>query len=367
MLTMPIGNKNKGEWSEFYAFLKVLSDRKLVSADSDLSPIPSADVPVLEVFRNDDGEGEKSYILPIGTQMIELMLPGSAAPMFINSLEITSKLSTIFSKILTGGIGGFSIPEGEELATLLRASGPSAMPAGSKEDICMIVHDARTGQMPRMGYSVKSQTGGPSTLLNASQATGFIFKVKDKEGAFFSDALNGPTVASAKVVSLYSGGNSLEYFGLNNPIFKENLELVDSLLPELMATLLLQYFKTGKAKLTDVIDSLPDPILLSSLGTSMTKAKAVYKIKHFLAAVALGLTPSHEWNGNISATGGYLIVKSNGDLVCYHIFNLDKFKDYLFQNTKFEKGSETRHNYGKFYKEGNDTKIKLNLQIRFIA
>ena len=41
---------NKGEWSEFYAFLKILSDKILHSADEKLALIPDSFLKVLSVI-----------------------------------------------------------------------------------------------------------------------------------------------------------------------------------------------------------------------------------------------------------------------------------------------------------------------------
>ena len=77
------------------------------------------------------------------------------------------------------------------------------------------------------------------------------------------------------------------------------------------------------------------------------------------------MTPSKVWNGIYDATGGYLIVKENGDVLCYHIYNRNQFEDYLFQNTKLETASSSRHDFGKIYNENGKSYFKLNLQIRF--
>ncbi|MBF0960527.1 MAG: HpaII family restriction endonuclease [Alloprevotella tannerae] len=50
----------------------------------------------------------------------------------------------------------------------------------------IILHDRRTKINSEMGFSIKSQLGGDSTLLNASQATNFNFKIEGGEFADFS-------------------------------------------------------------------------------------------------------------------------------------------------------------------------------------
>jgi len=91
-----------------------------------------------------------------------------------------------------------------------------------------------------------------------------------------------------------------------------------------------------------------------------------YKIKRFLTDIALGMMPSKVWTGELDATGGYLIVKDDGEVLCYHIYNRNEFEDYLLNNTKFETASSSRHGFGTLAKEGGNLVFKLNLQIRFL-
>ncbi len=80
---------------------------------------------------------------------------------------------------------------------------------------------------------------------------------------------------------------------------------------------------------------------------------------------ALGMTPGRTWTGEYDATGGIIIVKQDGELVCYHIYNRNEFQEYLINNTKLEQASMTRYEFGELYEEGDKKLIKLNLQVRF--
>lgn len=45
---------NIGEWSEIYAFFKLLADGKLYCGDGQLNRYDEKYYPILEIFRNDD-------------------------------------------------------------------------------------------------------------------------------------------------------------------------------------------------------------------------------------------------------------------------------------------------------------------------
>lgn len=102
------------------------------------------------------------------------------------------------------------------------------------------------------------------------------------------------------------------------------------------------------------------------INTTEGQPMYAYKIKQFLLAFALGMTVSSPWDGSFNANGGYIVVKEDGDVICYHFFDRNDLEEYLFNNTKFDTPSTTRHEFGNVYKENNNYFIKLNLQIRFI-
>lgn len=53
-------------------------------------------------------------------------------------------------------------------------------------------------------------------------------------------------------------------------------------------------------------------------------------LKQFLLAFALGMTVSSPWHGEFNANGGYIVVKKDGDVICYHFFDRNDLEGYLF-------------------------------------
>ena len=90
-----------------------------------------------------------------------------------------------------------------------------------------------------------------------------------------------------------------------------------------------------------------------------------YKLKKFLTAIALGMKPATVWDGLDEATGGYIVVTKEGNVLSYHIYNRNYFEEYLLSNTKYETASTSRHDFGEVYSENGEDFIKLNLQVRF--
>lgn len=151
--------------------------------------------------------------------------------------------------------------------------------------------------------------------------------------------------------------------------FEDNLSMINTLMPAILSEVLKEYYfesfeTTGKrvAAIPELVELVADKHQHPEF---RSKKHIEYKMKQYLFAVALGVTPSKEWFGRYEANGGYLIVKANGEIGIYHLINLNEFQDYLFYNTKLETASTERHEFGTIYKEQGKNKIKLNLQIRF--
>ena len=91
-----------------------------------------------------------------------------------------------------------------------------------------------------------------------------------------------------------------------------------------------------------------------------------HKIKNLLIDVALGMTPASVWQGRYDATGGYLVVRKDGEIVCFHFYNRNDVEDYLYNSTYFERASRSRYDYGYLYRDADGgVYMRLNLQVRF--
>ena len=73
----------------------------------------------------------------------------------------------------------------------------------------------------------------------------------------------------------------------------------------------------------------------------------------------------NEWDGDTTRFSGILVVKMNGEVVFYYLYNRKSFEAHLFRNVYFERPSTSRHQYGEIYQSNGKFFIKLNLQIRF--
>lgn len=224
-------------------------------------------------------------------------------------------------------------------------------------------------RLQKIGFYIKSQFGKTSTLLNASKATNLSYKlIPTMPNACIETAkrLSAGKNFQNKIAAIREAGFDLKFSKPENSIFSSNLTLIDSNLPEIIAMMLLDYYSTSECLVQSLVDRMETSNPLDYPSATTYKYYS-YKVKRFLTEVALGMSPSKVWKGYAGATGGDLLVKDDGDLLCYHIYNRNEFEDYLLRSTKFEMAGTSRHKFGSvFLNEDNEPMIKLNLQIRFI-
>ena len=54
---------NKGEWSEFYAFVKLLSTGKLYAADEKVNRMDDVFFPILKILRSEEKDLDMEYVI----------------------------------------------------------------------------------------------------------------------------------------------------------------------------------------------------------------------------------------------------------------------------------------------------------------
>ena len=353
---------NKGEWSEIYALLKLLGDKQLFLGNKDIEKLEGFVYPIIKVLRS-ESNGDFEYSI----QDEIILVSGNEQILKIPIDEFKNKALFLLKVIKENSERTFSIPEIEAFMQSINCISLKAS-SSVKTDITIVVHDQRTKQQPTLGFSIKSQLGNPSTLLNAGKTTNFIFRIN---GVDFTEneikQINSISTRSKimdRIVQIQNKAGRFEFIKTERQIFSNNLVLIDSLLPEILSQIVFDFYSSEYLHLKDLVNliSKKNPL---NFDIENEHQFYEYKIKRFLTDVALGMMPSQVWTGKYDATGGYLIVKGNGDVLCYHIYNRNEFEDYLLNNTKLDTASSSRHGFGKIYKDNGNLHFNLNLQIRF--
>ena len=372
---------NKGEWSELYTLYKLLVDQNLFPIEKKPKKGERLRMPILSVLRyTEENYGTEYRIDDKGTVHINV---NGLKVVKVQKNNFKEKASELLDAIKKGADkASFNITSLDDFRKLTFCpkikcySKRLANGDKDKSDLYIVIHDTLTGQTPKLGFSIKSELGNPPTLLNATKLTNFRYKlsknIPEETVSQINEMLDnkGHADIQGRVRAINDTGASLEFDTIlptqkDEYMFLENLILVDSSMPSILAHLLvLSYLEN-----TRLLDVLTDKLTeINPLCFPMKANKKYYeaKVKRFITDVALGLLPSQPWEASHQAAG-VLVVTESGNIDCYHVIYKAALEDYLYHDLKFETPSASRHGFGRI-EIGDDRNqyFTLNLQLRFL-
>ena len=178
--------------------------------------------------------------------------------------------------------------------------------------------------------------------------------------------------------------NSIEknitFYKFESNIFYKNLLLIDSDLPSIVTQLLFYKYRENESnlfKLTKILEE-KNPL---SYPKDFDRPYYSYKIKKMLCNMAMGMTAKTPWMGNFNSDNLSLVVRDDDKIIYYHVYDIQKFQNYLMKNTRLEnpsmrddkdnfgyakpKDEGKSYNFGFPYKQDGEVFIRLNLQVGY--
>lgn len=349
---------NKGEWSELYVFMRLLSRGCVYAANEKAERIDSVFYPILKIMREEHKGKAVDYI--INGSNVDIVVK-SKVVMSVSREELNKAADCLLREIAIHN-GSFEVGEIADFANRMQVSKIKA-PSSDKTDISMRIQDIHTNFTRDVGFSIKSEMGNAPTLLNAGRTTNFVYKVNglNASQAQSINAIDTTTKIKDRIKAIKDLGGTISYADMAHSGFKRNLIMVDSSMPQILGNMLLYYYEEDIRECIELVKLAGerDPL---KYGDEMMYE---YKFKKFLCSCALGMKPAKKWDGLDEANGGYIIVKADGEILAYHIYNRNFFEQYLLDNTIMEKASTSKHDYMSLYEENGKMFIKMNLQVRF--
>ena len=226
---------NKGEWSELYALFRLLGEGKVHAGDADLNKLDLY-YPILNIIRE---ENKKYEYKPNTEQNIVVIDEDGNEYARISMDKFMEESTKLLESIKGASERAFEVPDAECFMSQIGCTKIKA-PSQDKADIHIVIHDLRTNMTPLLGFSIKSQLGSASTLLNPGVPTNITYKVV---GGNMSDQelveINAIEDHLPRMQAILDKGYKLEYFEIAHQIFKNNLLFLDMCLPELVARCLV--------------------------------------------------------------------------------------------------------------------------------
>lgn len=360
-------NKNRGEWSEFYALAKLLERGELIAGYGEPGAAEQR-YALHAVAKSPDGfryRRQGDYIIALRCEG-GLLVPVDPAEFPPIPLAALSTAARVFMTEIQEGAGrAFACPLSESFFSEQLRCPLIPTAAGVKRDISFSYLQGGTPQPEELGFSIKSYLGGRPSLVNASHSTRFVF---DVEGMSLKAALAHNEIADirARVIALRKSG-TLSYKGvMHNRQFQLNLAIVESHLHYLLAELLLCHFSGHGSWFSEIEIENAEPRLYGNCPQTADFSLVKFRmaIQSYLRAASLGMVPRKAWDGWPTAEGGYLIVKSDGELVGILGGFAERLGKFLYDHCYLETPSTSKWHYGTVYEHNGTPKIMLALQVR---
>ena len=361
---------------------KLLSEGKLFSGDENYNKISNRYYPIISILREELIKKKSElvdYVImrkdnnDLASEVDHVVIMLSGNKLLKMSAQSFLKASDHLLQLIKSGKGRSfkTSSKNEAFMEKVHLRNVKRDP-GHKADIELNIHDTAAPINWVMGMSIKSLVGGSPTLLNTSDATLITYSVEDQE---LSDDeieeinnISGNAKLKKRITAIKEKGARIEYQGYESDTFMNNLELIDFGLPRILAEAVLIYFSNYRISSSDdIVKKLADLNPLKSKNNDLYKYYRA-KFTRLLEASALGMYPGTPYDDRDDAKG-YIVVKDDGDIVCYSFYDKEMARKHLFDNTKFDtpdSNKEGRKDYCKLYRtEAGNVCIQLNFQIRW--
>lgn len=369
---------NKGEWGEPYAALRILGEGKLYIADKNGYKNSEEWMSVLELIRHEAVNRVVTYhVNDVADMNIEITVNDDykSSVKAAQFLMMADKLS---SEIINGK--GRSFEVSDDVQEFMNDIEMLHIKAKSidKSDLFLSIRDPRASIVrEHVGFSIKSEFGQNPTLFNTAKASAVIYRVDGMNDELMNTINSlvddkGHAAVSVRCDKLIEQGCKLSFVGFpyakraGCEAFKENLDLIDPRLADVIERMLWNHFfeHFSNNDLSEVTNQL---IATNPCGLTRPEIKYPYMIKSFLYAAYCGMTASTLWDGDSQVNGGFIKVSADGEVLAHYALESDAFKSYLYKNCYLEYPAtdEGHGNYAKVYKEGNEYFFRLNFQIRY--
>lgn len=356
MVEKQIIRLNKGEWSELYAIFYLLVNKKLNIVDHHLNPISNNIFSVKSIIK------QKNSLIKFDIEKDRIVLRLAKNKIKLIKIdEIIHLKKLLLQNIIneSNGLGSFEIADLNQYLSKYRFFTKFKAHSNIKEDIWLLNLDIDRNLEIELGYSIKSQLGNPSTILNASKHTNIRYIVYGLTNDQINEvnSINTKTKLKDRLARIYKLGGKISFNQIESDTFDKNLKMVDMLLPKVLAEVLLKSYLIG-------IKDLRKLFKLSSIYDNQDLADK--KLADFLMAISFGMFPSKLWNGKYTANGGLIIVAKNSEVyVIDMVYFEEEVRKFLINKVKLDSPSSSRYGMLNLKKENNKVYFTLNLQIRY--
>lgn len=351
----------KREWGELYAFFRLLADGYVYAGTPEGKKNEAQRLPVAMVQR-EEHDGTRCYVIE-NEQTVHIS--GAQIDKHVPREDFAVVSQLVLAAIKESRENDVTSPDGvEEFLDEVAIYDLEAKTDDRTDFYVAFYHrDA-----PLVGFCVRSRLGMMFPLMDGGRTANFKF---EQTGVKFAtptvNKINGFGTEDdvvGRMMMIERLGGVLKYNDVADKIFRSNLSMIDLHFPRMLGEMLRVMHLDNITKVSELTEVIKQVNPLKIKDELITKhGYYEYKMKQFLVALALGMRPAKLFNGTDSAISGFLMVDGSGEVVCYQKSDRQTFADFLFLNSRFEKGSTEKDKYGYLERENGAYYFKLNLKI----
>ena len=350
----------KREWGELYAFFRLLADGCVDGGTPDAARREGHRFPIAMIQR-EEHDGTRQYII----ERDNIRVVSETADKRFPREDFGTVADLILEALRTATGEEVTSPDGVEEFLDAVAIYDLESQTDDRTDFSVAFY---TPDSPLTGFCVRSRLGRMLPLLDGGRTANFKFL---QGGVKFAvptvnkiNAEGAEGDVTGRMLMIERLGGILKYDDVADKIFRSNLSMIDLHAGRLFGEMARLMWMDGLARVADLTEAIEtlNPLKIKD---ELIRKHGFYrhKVKELLLALALGMRPAKVYNGTGSAIDGFLFVTAAGDVLCYQQAFRQDFADFLFLNSRLEKGSVEKDKYGFLERENGLYYFKLNLKI----
>ena len=354
----------KREWGELYAFFRILADGKVYAGTPEAKHNEAHVIPVAMVQR-EEHDGTRQYIV----EKESIRIKGENIDKQIPREDFDTVAEIILQAIKDTSGNDVTSPDGVEEFLDEVAIFDLESQTEDRTDFSVAFYSV---EAPLTGFCVRSRLGGRMMpLLDGGRSANFKF---EQTGVKFAvptinkiNAEGEEDDVTGRMLMIERLGGILKYNDVADKIFRSNLSMIDLHAGRMLAEMVRIMWLDGITKVSELTEEIKKLNPLKIKDELINKhGYYEYKVKELLLALAAGMRPAKMYNGTESAISGFMFVTAEGEVLCYQKAFRQTFADFLYYNTRFEKGSTEKDKYGFLERENGVYYFKLNLKIGIV-
>lgn len=366
----------KRELGEIYAFFRLLADGQVAGGTPQAQKEETGCLPVALVQREEHDGTRRYYIEPEEVRMVWGTVEKTGG--FVPSDQPVCRMpradfgdAADFILELLKNVSGESVEVPDALEAFLDAANIYNLEAKTEDRTDFSVAFWHP-EAPLTGLCVRCRLAPMNPLLDGGRTANL--KLEQTGVKFAVPTVNkvnalpeSPTEVADRMRMIERLGGVLKYADVADRVFRSNLLMIDLHFPRVLAEMVRLMHLEGLTRVSELTERIKElnPLKIKD---ELIQKHGFYehKMKQFLLALALGMRPAKIYNGTDSAVEGMLLVTGSGELLCYHKSRPQLFADFLYLNTRFEKGAVEKDKYGFLERENGTYYFKLNAKIGLV-